>query len=149
METCSVVLTLESVDEMHWCDHLNETSLAIFCMAPFVFNILQKKIWNLSCRNFDPWHSWSQWVKNVRFPIKKIANRIHDVDSIAEIIERSSQSCLSCYIPQLYIRVVLYLYKLIFLSQSSKIVVLKKFTMYDVLYTYGGVETMFQLQLAD
>ena len=29
METCSVVLTFESVDEILWCDHLNETSLAV------------------------------------------------------------------------------------------------------------------------
>ena len=29
METCSVVLTFESVDEILWCDHSNETSLAI------------------------------------------------------------------------------------------------------------------------
>ena len=28
METCSVVLTFESVDEILWCDHANETSLA-------------------------------------------------------------------------------------------------------------------------
>ena len=36
METCSVVLTFKSVDEVLWCDHLNETSLAIHCMVPFV-----------------------------------------------------------------------------------------------------------------
>ena len=29
METCSVVLTFESVDEILWCDHSNETSLAV------------------------------------------------------------------------------------------------------------------------
>ena len=28
METCSEVLTFESVDEILWCDHSNETSLA-------------------------------------------------------------------------------------------------------------------------
>ena len=29
METCSVVLTFESVDELLWCDHSNETSSAV------------------------------------------------------------------------------------------------------------------------
>ena len=29
METCSVVLTFKSVDEILWCDHSNETSLAV------------------------------------------------------------------------------------------------------------------------
>ena len=28
METCCVVLTFESVDEILWCDHSNETSSA-------------------------------------------------------------------------------------------------------------------------
>ena len=30
METCDVVLTFESVDEILWCDHSNEISLAVF-----------------------------------------------------------------------------------------------------------------------
>ena len=29
-ESCEVVLTLESVDQILWCDHSNETSLAVF-----------------------------------------------------------------------------------------------------------------------
>ena len=29
METCSVVLTFESVDEILWCGHSNETSSAV------------------------------------------------------------------------------------------------------------------------
>ena len=29
METCDVVLTFESVDEILWCDHSNEISLAV------------------------------------------------------------------------------------------------------------------------
>ena len=37
METCSVVLTFESVDKILWCDHSNETSSAYFCMVPFYF----------------------------------------------------------------------------------------------------------------
>ena len=35
METCSVVLTFESVDEILWCDHSNETSSAVLCMVLF------------------------------------------------------------------------------------------------------------------
>ena len=29
-ESCEVVLTLESVDQILWCDHSNETSSAVF-----------------------------------------------------------------------------------------------------------------------
>ena len=29
METCSLVLTFKSVEEILWCDHSNETSLAV------------------------------------------------------------------------------------------------------------------------
>ena len=29
METCDVVLTFESVDEILWCDHSNEISLVV------------------------------------------------------------------------------------------------------------------------
>ena len=44
METCNVVLTFGSVDEILWCDHPNETSLAVLlhgtiCFV-FFFNIL-------------------------------------------------------------------------------------------------------------
>ena len=44
METCSVVLTFESVDEILRCDHLNETSSRrqYFCMVPFVFQYFTK-----------------------------------------------------------------------------------------------------------
>ena len=31
-ETCSVVLTPESVDEILWCDHSNETSSAVLSL---------------------------------------------------------------------------------------------------------------------
>ena len=40
METCSVVLTFESVDEILWCDHSNETSSAVHLF----FNMLQNEI---------------------------------------------------------------------------------------------------------
>ena len=42
MKTCSVVLTFKSVDEILWCDNSNETSLADFCMVPFVFQYFTK-----------------------------------------------------------------------------------------------------------
>ena len=42
METCNVVLTFESVDEILWCDHLNETSLAILLDGTICFSISYK-----------------------------------------------------------------------------------------------------------
>ena len=35
METCSVVLTFDSNDEILWCDYSNETALAV--VLPIVF----------------------------------------------------------------------------------------------------------------
>ena len=43
METCSVVLTFESVDEILWCDHSNETSLALLLYGAICFFILYKE----------------------------------------------------------------------------------------------------------
>ena len=37
METHSVVLTFESVDEILWCDHSNDTSLAVFLHRTICF----------------------------------------------------------------------------------------------------------------
>ena len=50
METCSVVLTFESVDEILWCDHLNETSLALLLHGTICFSIFysHNEIWNFS-----------------------------------------------------------------------------------------------------
>ena len=42
METCSVVLTFESVDEILWCDHSNETSSAVFLHGTICFSIFYK-----------------------------------------------------------------------------------------------------------
>ena len=39
MQKIKVVLTFESVDEILWCDHSNETSLAV---------LLSNEIWDLS-----------------------------------------------------------------------------------------------------
>ena len=41
-ETCSVVLTFESVDEILWCDHSNETSLAVFSSVTVCFSVFYK-----------------------------------------------------------------------------------------------------------
>ena len=49
METCSVVLTLKSVDEILWCDHSNETSSAVLLHCTICFSInLQNKFWYFS-----------------------------------------------------------------------------------------------------
>ena len=50
MEICNVVVTFESVDEILWCDHSNETSLAVLLLGTvhLFFNILQNIIWNFS-----------------------------------------------------------------------------------------------------
>ena len=42
METCSVVLTFESVNEILWCDHSNETSLAVLFHGTICFSIFSK-----------------------------------------------------------------------------------------------------------
>ena len=39
METCNVVLTFNSVDEILWCDHSNETSLAVRLRGTICFSI--------------------------------------------------------------------------------------------------------------
>ena len=42
METCSVVLTFESVNEILWCDHSNETSSAVLLHGTTCFSIFYK-----------------------------------------------------------------------------------------------------------
>ena len=42
MKTCSVVLTFESVDEILWCDHSNETSLPVLLHGNNCFLIFYK-----------------------------------------------------------------------------------------------------------
>ena len=42
METCSVVLTFETVDEILWCDHSNETSSAVLLYGIICFSIFYK-----------------------------------------------------------------------------------------------------------
>ena len=56
MTTCNAVLTFESVDEILWCDHSNETSLAVFLHRSICFLIFYE--WNLRFfLNFYFWHS--------------------------------------------------------------------------------------------
>ena len=42
MQTCSVVLNFESVDEILWCDHSNETSSAVYSHGTVCFSIFYK-----------------------------------------------------------------------------------------------------------
>ena len=51
MEICSVNLTFESMDEILWCDHSNETSLAV-CLHGTI-NFVYKFF-----LNFDFGHPW-------------------------------------------------------------------------------------------
>ena len=58
METCSVVLTFESVDEILWCDHSNETSSAVLLHGTICFLIFYKMKFGILYMNFNLWHSW-------------------------------------------------------------------------------------------
>ena len=42
METCSVILTFESVNEILWCDHSNETSPAVLFHGTICLSIFYK-----------------------------------------------------------------------------------------------------------
>ena len=42
METCSEVLTFESVDKIPWCDHSIETSSAVLFHSTISFSIFHK-----------------------------------------------------------------------------------------------------------
>ena len=43
METCDVVLTFESVDEILWCDHSNEISLAVLSQGTVCLGGFEKR----------------------------------------------------------------------------------------------------------
>ena len=58
METCSVVLTFESVDEILWCDHSNETSSAVLLHGTICFSIFYKIEFGIFQLYFDFRHSW-------------------------------------------------------------------------------------------
>ena len=55
METCSVVLTFESVDKILWWDHSNETSLAVLLHGTICFSISYKMKFSIFPKF---WHSW-------------------------------------------------------------------------------------------
>ena len=42
MKTCNAVLTFKSVDEILWCDHLNETFLSVVLHGTVWFSIFYK-----------------------------------------------------------------------------------------------------------
>ena len=42
METCNEVLTFESADKILWCDHSNETSLAVLLHGTNCFSVFYK-----------------------------------------------------------------------------------------------------------
>ena len=54
METCSVALTFESVDEILWCDHSNETSSAVLLHGAICFSISSMIKRVLGQPNFSP-----------------------------------------------------------------------------------------------
>ena len=58
METCSVVLTFESVDEIPWCDHSNETSSAVLLHGTICFSIFYKMKFGIFL-NFILRHFWA------------------------------------------------------------------------------------------
>ena len=58
METCSVVLTFESVDEILWCDYSNETSSAVLLHGTICFSIFNKM--DFFFLNFGICYSWEK-----------------------------------------------------------------------------------------
>ena len=60
METCRVVLTFESVDEILWCDHSNETPSAVLLRGTICFSMFYKMKFRIFLEKyqFDIWHSW-------------------------------------------------------------------------------------------
>ena len=57
METCSVVLTFESVDQILWCDHSNETSSVVLLHGTIGSSTFYKIKFRIFF-NCDFWHSW-------------------------------------------------------------------------------------------
>ena len=71
MRTCCVVLTFESVDEILWCDHSNETSSAVLLHGAICFLIFYKIKILVIFLNFDIWYSWKR--KGFLFPFIKLS----------------------------------------------------------------------------
>ena len=47
METCGVVVTFESMDEILWCDHSIETSSAVLLHGAICFSIFYRIIFGI------------------------------------------------------------------------------------------------------
>ena len=75
METCSVVLTFGSVDELLWHDHSNETSFADVCTYYLFFIILHV---NMKFGIFHEFWFWAllvvKWLVKETFIITLIFN---------------------------------------------------------------------------
>ena len=58
METCGIVTTFESVEEILWCDHSNETCLAVLLQDTIFCQHFTKQNLGIFVFNFDVWQSW-------------------------------------------------------------------------------------------
>ena len=65
METCSVVLTFESVDEILWCDHSNEISSAVLLRGTIFFPVFYKTKFGIFCIFFNFGTLGSESVKSI------------------------------------------------------------------------------------
>ena len=61
-----VVLTFESADEIRWCDHLNETSLAVLLRCTICFSEFYRMKFGISV-HFILWPFL--WVKELKQPL--------------------------------------------------------------------------------
>ena len=86
METCSVVLTFESVDEILWCDHSNETFLAVLlhgtnCISLFfkmkcgIF-LGVKRLWRKGAQKILEWVP----VSGRKLPLKNVWGGLFGVE---------------------------------------------------------------------
>ena len=57
MDTCCVVVIFQSVDEILWCDHSNETSSTVLLHGTVCFLIFYKRNLAFFFLNFNVWHS--------------------------------------------------------------------------------------------
>ena len=76
MKICSVVLTFESVDEILWCDHSNETSSAVLLHGTVYFSIF----YNMNFGIFLEFLFWTLLgVKGLTVLFFAVANIIVDI----------------------------------------------------------------------
>ena len=71
--TCNVVLTFESVEEMLWCDHSNETLQQYFCMVPFVFQYSTKRNFRIF---LEFWYLVQSWDERVNIYVPRSSFKI-------------------------------------------------------------------------